>query len=74
MARRKKVLVHRLTTVYQTKNNRERVPLIRMSGKWLAAAGFEEGSQYTAFIDDGGRIILTVYRPAPRKRMQGGSA
>lgn len=74
MARRKKVLVHRLTTVYQTKNNRERVPLIRMSGKWLAAAGFEEGSQYTAFSDDGGRIILTVYRPAPRKRMQGGSA
>jgi hypothetical protein len=74
MARRKKVRVHRLTTVYQTKNNRERVPLVRMSGKWLAAVGFEEGSRYTAFSEDEGRIILTVYRPAPRKRVQGGRA
>jgi hypothetical protein len=74
MARRKKVRVHRLATVYQTKNNRERVPLILMSGKWLAAAGFEEGSRYTAFSEDEGRIILTVYRPAPRKRVHGGGA
>ena len=57
-----------------TKNNRERVPLVRMSGKWIAAAGFEEGSRYTAFCEDEGRIILTVYRPAPRKRVQGGRA
>ena len=43
-----------------------------MSGKWLAAAGFEEGSRYTAISEDEGRINLTVYRPALRKRVQVG--
>jgi hypothetical protein len=74
MARRKQVRMHRLATDYQTKNNRERVPLIRMSGKWIAAAGFEEGSRYIAFSEEEGRIILTVYRPAPRKRVHEGGA
>jgi hypothetical protein len=57
--------VHKLTTVYHSRGNGVRVPLIRISGQWLATFGFDEGARYTATGEDG-RIVLTVYQPAPR--------
>ncbi|MFL6246722.1 MAG: hypothetical protein ACJ74H_11900 [Thermoanaerobaculia bacterium] len=42
-----------------------RAPLLLISGNWLAAAGFKIGTKYTALSEEEGRLVLTVYRPAP---------
>ena len=35
-------------TVYSILNNGKKVPLIRLSGQWLANCGFKPGCKYTA--------------------------
>ncbi|MGN6186348.1 MAG: hypothetical protein ACTHQM_22170 [Thermoanaerobaculia bacterium] len=42
-----------------------RMPVLLISGNWIAAAGFKIGAKYTAVSDEEGRLILTVYKPAP---------
>lgn len=56
--------VHRYTTVY-VKHDGVRVPFVRLSGRWLEAFGFKEGAKFTAFGEEDGRLVLTVYKPAP---------
>ena len=64
MPRRRTPSVHRYTTVY-VKHDGVRVPFVRLSGRWLEAFGFKEGAKFTAFGEEDGRLVLTVYVAAP---------
>jgi hypothetical protein len=46
----------------------KRVPLVRVSGRWLEAFGFKEGAKFTAIGVEGGLRVLTVYEAAPNGR------
>jgi hypothetical protein len=48
--------------------NGKRVPLVRVSGRWLEAFGFKEGAKVTAIGVEGGLLVLTVYEAAPGAR------
>ena len=47
------------------KHDGVRVPFVRLSARWLEAFGFKEGAKFTAFDEEDGRLILTVYKAAP---------
>jgi len=63
MPQRRTRSVHRYTTVY-VKHDGVRVPFVRLSGRWLEAFGFKEGAKFTAFGEEDGRLVLTVYKAA----------
>lgn len=67
MPQRRSPRVRRYTTVY-VKRDGVRVPFVRISGRWLEAFGFEEGAKFTAHGAEEGRLVLTVYKPAPKSR------
>jgi len=46
----------------------KRVPLVRVSGRWLEAFGFKEGAKFAAVGVEGGLLVLTVYEAAPGDR------
>lgn len=64
MPQRRRPSVHRYTTVY-VKRDGVRVPFVRLSGRWLEVFGFKEGAKFTAFGEEDGRLVLTVYEAAP---------
>ena len=46
----------------------KRVPLVRVSGRWLEEFGFKEGAKFTAIGVEGGLLVLIVYEAAPGGR------
>jgi hypothetical protein len=57
--------VHKHTVMNKPRGGGVRAPVLLISGNWIAAAGFKIGAKYTAVSDEEGRLILTVYKPAP---------
>ena len=57
--------VHKHTVMNKPRGGGVRAPVLLISGNWIAAAGFRIGAKYTAVSDEEGRLILTVYKPAP---------
>jgi len=53
----------RKATVTRTFRENNRVPMIRLRGKWLRLAGFEEGTQLDVTVVQG-TLTLTVARDA----------
>lgn len=64
MPKRRARFPHRYTMGRLTRDGK-RVPLVRVSGRWLEAFGFKEGAKYTAIGVEGGLLVLTVYEAAP---------
>jgi hypothetical protein len=60
--------VHKHTVMNKPRERGVRVPVLLISGNWLAAAGFSIGAKYTALSEEEGRIILTVHESAPAAR------
>lgn len=54
----------RSVTVTYAVRERDIVPMIRLRGKWLTAAGFPEGQPVQVDVASG-RIILTANSPPP---------
>jgi toxic protein SymE len=52
-----------LTVTYSFRDNRS-VPMIRLRGKWLTEAGFQEGQCVQVDVASG-RIVLTANAPPP---------
>jgi hypothetical protein len=67
MPKRRAQFPHRYTTVHLNRDG-ARVPLVRLSGRWLEAYGFKGGARFVAVGVEGGRLVLTVYEPAPEDR------
>jgi hypothetical protein len=67
MARHRTRFPHRYTMGRLTRDGK-RVPLVRVSGRWLEAFGFKEGAKFTAIGVEGGLLVLTVYEAAPSGR------
>ena len=65
MQRSSKPRVHKHTVLNKPRGEGVRAPLLLISGEWVAAAGFNIGAKYTAVSDESGRLVLTVYKPAP---------
>lgn len=65
MPRPSKPRVHKHTVMNKPRGEGVRAPVLLISGNWIAAAGFKIGAKYTAVSDEEGRLILTVYKPAP---------
>lgn len=64
MPKRRARFPHRYTMGGLTRDGK-RVPLVRVSGRWLEAFGFKEGARYTAIGVEGGLLVLSVYEAAP---------
>jgi len=67
MPKRRAQFPHRYTMSRLTRDGK-RVPLVRVSGRWLEAYGFKEGAKFVAVGVEGGLLVLTVYEPAPEDR------
>ena len=67
MPKRRTRFPHRYTMGRLTRDGK-RVPLVRVSGRWLEAFGFKEGAKFTAIGVEGGLLVLTVYEAAPNGR------
>jgi hypothetical protein len=52
----------RKVTVSYTFRGNATVPMIRLRGKWLQNAGFDEGTRVEVTVADG-RLTLTVTKP-----------
>ena len=65
MLKRRARFPHRYTMGRRLTRDGKRVPLVRVSGRWLEAFGFKEGAKYTAIGVEGGLLVLTVYEAAP---------
>lgn len=52
----------RKVTVSYTFRGNATVPMIRLRGKWLERAGFDEGSLVEITVADG-RLTLTITKP-----------
>lgn len=59
MTKRRARFPHRYTTVHLNGDG-VRVPFVRLSGRWLEAFGFKEGSKFSAVGIEGGLLVLTV--------------
>ena len=68
MPKRRARFPHRYTMGRLTRDGK-RVPLVRVSGRWLEAFGFKEGAKFTAIGVEGGLLVLTVYEAAPNGRV-----
>ena len=53
--------MRKVTVSYSFQNNTT-VPMIRLRGKWLKRAGFDEGTLVEIAVSDG-RLILTAATP-----------
>ena len=58
---------HRYTMGRLTRDGK-RVPLVRVSGRWLEAFGFKEGARFAAIGVEEGLLVLVVYEAAPNGR------
>lgn len=67
MAKRRAQFPHRYRTVHLNRDG-VRVPFVRLSGRWLEAFGFKEGTKFAAVGVEGGLLVLTVYQAAPDGR------
>ena len=67
MRKRPAQFPHRYMTVHVSRGGK-RVPLVRLSGRWLEAFGFREGAKFTAVGVEGGLLVLTVYEASPGGR------
>lgn len=72
MGRAAKPRIHKHTVMNKPRGGGVRAPVVLISGNWLAAAGFNIGSKYTALSEEEGRLVLTVYRRAPAARNRDG--
>ena len=50
---------HTVTPLYRPAKKSPRVPYLRMSGQWLAAAGFAIGARITVQVT-AGQLIITA--------------
>ena len=62
MPKRRARFPHRYTMGRFTRDGK-RVPLVRVSGRWLEAFGFKEGAKYTAIGVEGG-----LFSPSTKPR------
>jgi hypothetical protein len=62
---RSRVYDHRPGMTYSRSNRVQVVPEIRLSGKWLAHAGFTGGCRLAIAVEAGRLVVTVTARPKP---------
>jgi hypothetical protein len=62
---RSRIYDYRPGMTYSRPNRVQVVPEIRMSGKWLARAGFPAGSRLAIAVEPGRLVVTVTARPRP---------